>query len=127
MDLLAHKHAFHELRVRGGVLAEECAWPLRGFFRSRRREGVVVAAAASASASGGPSSTIAAGRRGGIAEGVGEVGVDVGAAGAAAAARPLALGVEVVMSGGAGEESLEEGQKPFVLTNGFDKCTERVE
>lgn len=40
MDLPAHKHAFHELEVRGGVLADECAVPLRGFFRSLRREGV---------------------------------------------------------------------------------------
>lgn len=39
VDLSARKHAFHELEVKGGVLAEECALPLRGFFRSRRREG----------------------------------------------------------------------------------------
>lgn len=39
VDLSAQKHAFHDLEVTGGVLAEECATPLRGFFRSRRREG----------------------------------------------------------------------------------------
>lgn len=42
VDLPARKHAFHELEVQGGVLAEECAVPLRGFFRSRRREGVAL-------------------------------------------------------------------------------------
>ncbi|CAN0440161.1 unnamed protein product, partial [Ectocarpus sp. 8 AP-2014] len=39
VDLSSQRHAFHELEVKGGVLAEECALPLRGFFRSRRREG----------------------------------------------------------------------------------------
>ncbi|CAM9160837.1 unnamed protein product, partial [Ectocarpus sp. 12 AP-2014] len=38
VDLSSQRHAFHELEVKGGVLAEECALPLRGFFRSRRRE-----------------------------------------------------------------------------------------
>lgn len=37
MDLPAQKHAFHDLEVQGGVLADECALPLRQFFRSRRR------------------------------------------------------------------------------------------
>lgn len=36
VDLPARKHAFHDLEVRGGVLGEECARPLREFFRSRR-------------------------------------------------------------------------------------------
>lgn len=45
VDLSAQKHAFHDLEVRGGVLVEECATPLRGFFRSRRREGEVAPAA----------------------------------------------------------------------------------
>ncbi|CAN0007239.1 unnamed protein product [Ectocarpus sp. 6 AP-2014] len=41
VDLSSQRHAFHELEVKGGVLAEECALPLRGFFRSRRREGEI--------------------------------------------------------------------------------------
>ncbi|CAN0276402.1 unnamed protein product [Scytosiphon promiscuus] len=38
VDLSAQKHAFHEVEVTGGVLADECALILRDFFRSRRRE-----------------------------------------------------------------------------------------
>ncbi|CAM9193846.1 unnamed protein product [Ectocarpus fasciculatus] len=44
VDLSSQRHAFHELEVKGGVLAEECALPLRGFFRSRRREGEIASA-----------------------------------------------------------------------------------
>ncbi|CAN0438831.1 unnamed protein product [Ectocarpus sp. 8 AP-2014] len=44
VDLSSQRHAFHELEVKGGVLAEECALPLRGFFRSRRREGEILSA-----------------------------------------------------------------------------------
>lgn len=44
VDLSAQKHAFHDLEVIGGVLAEECATPLRRFFRSRRREGETASA-----------------------------------------------------------------------------------
>ncbi len=65
MDLSARKHAFHELEVRGGVLAEECALPLRGFFRSRRREGD-----AAASAGNRPDIKVAVG--GGAPEAVGK-------------------------------------------------------
>ncbi|CAM9789305.1 unnamed protein product, partial [Hapterophycus canaliculatus] len=38
VDLSAQKHAFHEVKVTGGVLADECALILRDFFRSRRSE-----------------------------------------------------------------------------------------
>ncbi|CAM9635501.1 unnamed protein product, partial [Sphacelaria rigidula] len=38
VDLRSHKHAFHDLQVQGGVLADQCALLLQGFFRSRRRE-----------------------------------------------------------------------------------------
>ncbi|CAM9333812.1 unnamed protein product [Scytosiphon promiscuus] len=38
VDLSAQKHAFHEVEVTGGVLADECALILRDFFRSRRLE-----------------------------------------------------------------------------------------
>ncbi|CAM9888397.1 unnamed protein product, partial [Ectocarpus sp. 13 AM-2016] len=44
VDLSSQRHAFHELEVKGGVLAEECALPLRGFFRSRRRGGEIASA-----------------------------------------------------------------------------------
>ncbi|CAB1120923.1 unnamed protein product [Ectocarpus sp. CCAP 1310/34] len=44
VDLSSQRHAFHELEVKGGVLAEECALPLRGFFRSRRREEEIASA-----------------------------------------------------------------------------------
>lgn len=38
VDLSAQKHAFHDVQVTGGVLADECALILRDFFRSRRSE-----------------------------------------------------------------------------------------
>lgn len=63
VDLSAQKHAFHDLAVTGGVLAEECATPLRGFFRSRRREGEAAASASASAAAGPRSGDVAVGGR----------------------------------------------------------------